>query len=97
MLWYMQTSDTLAVSVSLKPSPDITHKLSKYLVPQQQVSTDWAQHMKAAAMIAALACRAWAIGSLIQNLGNKKDVHELGNPQADQITAVHAAEQVMRF
>jgi hypothetical protein len=32
-----QTSDTLAVSLALKPSPDMTHKLAKYLVPQQQV------------------------------------------------------------
>lgn len=32
-----QTSDTLAVSVALKPTPDMTHKLAKYLVPQGQV------------------------------------------------------------
>lgn len=32
-----QASDTLAVSVALKATPDMTHKLSKYLVPQQQV------------------------------------------------------------
>ena len=37
LLSALQASDTLAVSVALKATPDMTHKLSKYLVPQQQV------------------------------------------------------------
>lgn len=32
-----QSSDTLAISVALKPTPDMRHKLERYLLPQQEV------------------------------------------------------------
>lgn len=34
---FIQASDTLTVSVALKPTPDMLHKLAKYLLPQLQV------------------------------------------------------------
>jgi len=37
LLFARQASDTLTVSITLKPTPDMTHKLAKYLLPQQQV------------------------------------------------------------
>eukprot|EP00775_Hariotina_reticulata_P005135 gene5135-5375_t len=33
---YIQADDSLAISVTLKPSPDMLTRLAKYLVPQQQ-------------------------------------------------------------
>lgn len=37
MLCCLQADDTLAVSVNLKPTPDMMHKLAEYLVSQEQV------------------------------------------------------------